>query len=280
MRPSMNPTRWLVVLAAQPNEFADGQTARWLVLLAALASCGGSARGGGPRPHDGGVGTDDADIGAADADTGSDTTPDPACAGKACGSSCRTGEFPALCDRDGRCLIGISTDSACGSERVPTVHRSAGSTCSATRGPGSICSGGPNAGPIQCSKDTDCTAGMNGRCSSPFGPLPDCTPSCSYDECQSDVPPTCRANAEIHRGASQQITAWRAAIAPSIPTAALEATARRVPTRETVRARFTSATRRKTPAPTTPIVLRFRAWTRHATTTCRPDTSRAAFAVS
>jgi hypothetical protein len=92
---------------------------------------------------------------------------------------------------------------ASGSPVVPTNHRASGSVCPAQRGAGSICSGeGPgDAATNVCEVDSDCTAGKNGRCFSPDGPLPACSPtSCSYDDCQSDsdcpshVPCECRAS--------------------------------------------------------------------------------------
>jgi len=100
---------------------------------------------------------------------------------------------------DGDCQNGANPNGT--SVRVPAVHRSAGTTCPATRGPGSICMGGPGAGTSQCTTDSQCAAGKNGRCSASFGLLGDCIPSCSYDGCQTDadcpahVPCECRDSA-------------------------------------------------------------------------------------
>jgi hypothetical protein len=84
--------------------------------------------------------------------------------------------------------------------RVPTSHRDAGETCP-PRGsspPTSTC--GEDGG-VQCTVDSDCTAGKNGRCllTPHIPPPPTCTaPYCSYDACESDsdcngVPCDCRA---------------------------------------------------------------------------------------
>jgi hypothetical protein len=83
---------------------------------------------------------------------------------------------------------------------VPTNHRAAGSACPSQRGSTmSPCvnEAGVNP-PGMCSKDTDCTAGTNGRCES-NGPAI-CLTRCSYDTCSSDsdcpphVPCDCRAS--------------------------------------------------------------------------------------
>jgi hypothetical protein len=62
-----------------------------------------------------------------------------------------------------------------------------------------VCTGGPDAGVNECGVDSDCSAGTNGRCFSPNGPIAACSPtSCSYDQCSSDadcpagVPCECR----------------------------------------------------------------------------------------
>ncbi len=97
---------------------------------------------------------------------------------------------------------GSAAGGSDGSVRVPALHRAAGSSCPAARGAGQICSFGVDAGANACLADSDCTAGTNGRCFSPNGPVPECNPtSCSYDDCSSDsdcpthVPCLCRASA-------------------------------------------------------------------------------------
>jgi hypothetical protein len=91
--------------------------------------------------------------------------------------------------------------------RVPQNHRSSGSTCPQQRGassplPSCGC-GHPEGGACPCafcSSDSDCDAGVNGRCGNPAG-APFNYPGCSYDRCFSDsdcdagVPCECRASA-------------------------------------------------------------------------------------
>lgn len=99
-----------------------------------------------------------------------------------------------------------STKSDSGSStnlRIPLNHRASGETCPVARGAGSInesCDydSGP---PPECLHDTDCTAGVNGRCQHPDLVPVACATACSYDECASDsdcpsgVPCDCRASA-------------------------------------------------------------------------------------
>src|SRR5579862_1558602 len=69
--------------------------------------------------------------------------------------------------------------SACPSKRAPETP-TASTTCTmADAGPGGV------TGPIcECNNDSDCTAGMNGRCgNSGGGPA---GTFCSYDQCFSD----------------------------------------------------------------------------------------------
>ncbi len=100
------------------------------------------------------------------------------------------------------CNGSLPVDHADASSRVPLVHRAAGSPCPSQRGGGMVCTGGPDGGTNGCAVDSDCLAGTNGRCFSPNGPLPACSPtSCSYDQCASDsdcpthVPCECRPSA-------------------------------------------------------------------------------------
>jgi hypothetical protein len=148
-------------------------------LLTAAARC----QGGAALQVDGGSagrgGSTVASAGASGGDTG------------ICNGGCLCVRPPQACPPGcystpvGDCQNGPSPSGT--SIRVPTVHRMTGATCSAERGPGFICADGPVTGPAQCASDSNCTAGMNGRCSSPEGPLPACTPFCSYDQCQSDA---------------------------------------------------------------------------------------------
>lgn len=79
---------------------------------------------------------------------------------------------------------------------VPTKHRATSSVCPEERAPGNATVVG------ECTQDSDCTDGLNGRCISPniLGPLGES--SCSYDNCSSDAdcaanePCRCRASAD------------------------------------------------------------------------------------
>ncbi len=88
--------------------------------------------------------------------------------------------------------------TTCGA-RVPLQHRPAGSTCPTARGPGIVST--PDAGgrpPGWCNSDSDCTAGVNGRCAARIGGA--YYQSCDYDQCTDDsacsgVPCQCRSSA-------------------------------------------------------------------------------------
>jgi hypothetical protein len=79
----------------------------------------------------------------------------------------------------------LASGGTCGPRHIPIHHRQAGVACPQERAPGSVfvntCSS-VFAG--QCTQDTDCTAGMNGRC------LPNmrlsCAGQCDYDTCFGD----------------------------------------------------------------------------------------------
>jgi hypothetical protein len=79
--------------------------------------------------------------------------------------------------------------------RVPKIHRSTASSCMQPRSGGSdagvYCGffGGEVGGDAgACQYDTDCTAGMSGRCvCNAFLPVTGSVTSCSYDACQSDL---------------------------------------------------------------------------------------------
>jgi hypothetical protein len=102
------------------------------------------------------------------------------------------------------CAHPLGYPSDAGSGRVPLQHRAAGSICTLPRAAitptpvgwcqgedGGLCMGVP------CNRDSDCTQGLDGRCSV-VGPGPPQV-TCSYDECASDsdcgkgVPCQCRA---------------------------------------------------------------------------------------
>ncbi len=89
--------------------------------------------------------------------------------------------------------------------RVPLNHRSTGGSCPAQRGSGPLdcgCSGtdgGCSCVQGACSQDSDCSAGINGRCQVAAALL--FSVGCSYDACFDDsdcpdkVPCDCRASA-------------------------------------------------------------------------------------
>jgi len=78
-----------------------------------------------------------------------------------------------------------STSGADGNGRVPRNHRSSADQCSAPAPAGNCMAAGEVlGGAFQCFKDSDCTAGTNGRCGNPGGPA-GC--ACSYDKCMQDT---------------------------------------------------------------------------------------------
>jgi len=74
--------------------------------------------------------------------------------------------------------------------RIPANHRPIGLMCPQQRGPGisevgpGCLANAPLASLIGCTRDSDCTAGTNGRCLQYGGPA--CNYHCSYDDCSSD----------------------------------------------------------------------------------------------
>jgi hypothetical protein len=101
-------------------------------------------------------------------------------------------------------LGGSPADSSDGSStttapppRAPTDHRDAGVRCPSDRGPGCPSLGYCGAIAGSCASDTECDAGVAGRCIVDLpSPL-----ACSYDECSSDsdcpahTPCQCRSDA-------------------------------------------------------------------------------------
>jgi len=102
--------------------------------------------------------------------------------------ACAPGSRP--CGPDAACAAyEIQIDAAV---RVPQNHRASSSTCPPQRAPGAIDSAcnydaGP---PVACLRDTDCSAGKNGRCLD--APPVVCATACSYDACFAD--PDCPGN--------------------------------------------------------------------------------------
>jgi len=76
---------------------------------------------------------------------------------------------------------GSDGPSTAGDAKVPLQHRSTPASCPSQRGPGPSCAGTMCS---SCSSDSQCTAGVNGRCfpwEGLVGPG-----GCSYDECLTD----------------------------------------------------------------------------------------------
>ncbi|HSZ82865.1 MAG TPA: hypothetical protein VLA14_11315 [Polyangia bacterium] len=102
---------------------------------------------------------------------------------------------------------GVGSAGATGSGgmsgRVPAKHRASAAACSTDR-PAGVCAvavaAGTSAPTPACTKDSDCTAGSNGRCLE-LGRVAAC--SCSYDMCTTDAdcaqtggPCACRPDAQ------------------------------------------------------------------------------------
>jgi hypothetical protein len=135
-----------------------------------------------------------------DDDVGTDTTGEAGPTGaEAAASSSSDAIAPVACDPGFVDAGAASTSDA----EVPLTHRATAACCPAERGPGPSAQPypaevgqdlSPNAGP--CTSDSDCTAGINGRCS--FESL--VGSACTYDECFTDsqcgskVPCICRSS--------------------------------------------------------------------------------------
>ena len=124
-------------------------------------------------------------------------SPDP-CGCPTCAPNPDAGMLKDAGNRDTRGNPRDAVSPADAGARAPLQHRAAGTTCPAARAPGTNscnCAGPPGACspcagfPGGCGQDSDCTAGINGRCLD-LGPLP--SMSCSYDGCFSDA--DCPAN--------------------------------------------------------------------------------------
>ncbi len=120
---------------------------------------------------------------------------------------CPSGCYPTYQKTDGGstfvCANFLPTDAA--TSRVPANHRLSGSMCPQGRSAGvseipASCLQSPSSLSIipDCTQDSDCTAGINGRCLHGGGPA--CLYGCSYDDCSSDsdcsgnAPCACRAS--------------------------------------------------------------------------------------
>ena len=85
------------------------------------------------------------------------------------------------------------------SVRVPVHHRATASNCPTDRGPGPPTQPYPQNESNGCTSDSDCTAGVNGRCFPKEGLVG--PGGCSYDACSNDsmcgamTPCACRASA-------------------------------------------------------------------------------------
>lgn len=83
-------------------------------------------------------------------------------------------------------VVVLAALTACGQPLpAPINHRPDDSQCSAPGGPGDcICNGACTAPEFTCTTDSQCTAGVNGRCIGSSGGPAGC--GCTYDECASD----------------------------------------------------------------------------------------------
>lgn len=111
-----------------------------------------------------------------------------ACSGgpkTAAGSGVIAGDVGAACPSP----EGLPTDAGRSKGEVPLVHRSSGSACPQQRANANSTPACGVAGVRvcesfdQCAQDSDCTAGLNGRCSEDLGLA---VLNCSYDECFAD----------------------------------------------------------------------------------------------
>jgi hypothetical protein len=94
-------------------------------------------------------------------------------------------------DAKGNPRDAISVADSGIAKRTPLQHRATAATCPTRRGPSSTsCVGSGCTSFGGCTQDSDCTAGINGRCLD-LTPVP--MLSCSYDQCFSDA--DCPGNA-------------------------------------------------------------------------------------
>jgi hypothetical protein len=86
-----------------------------------------------------------------------------------------------------------------GDARVPLYHRPSPACCPSERGPGPAGQPYPHGVASTCASDSECTAGVNGRCFPSAGLLG--LGGCSYDECFTDSDcgsgETCRCRASL-----------------------------------------------------------------------------------
>jgi hypothetical protein len=87
---------------------------------------------------------------------------------------------PASCESS---LVDAAT-ALDGDARVPLHHRPTPASCPSERGPGPAGQPYPSGVASTCTSDSQCTAGVNGRCF-PFEGLVG-NGGCSYDECSTD----------------------------------------------------------------------------------------------
>lgn len=88
-----------------------------------------------------------------------------------CGTALQRG------DDDGGTIVDMAKPS-----KEPLIHRPTADACTATRAPFNCDISGSGA-PAECSVDSECTQGQNGRCVG--NPHDGC--SCSYDQCVTDA---------------------------------------------------------------------------------------------
>jgi hypothetical protein len=115
--------------------------------------------------------------------------------------TCPAGCYPSHQKTDAGSVFSCSNGPPDAGVAVPSHHRAAGSICPQDRGPGISDVGDscpvPGLPAPGCTGDTDCAAGVNGRCLEFGGPA--CNYDCTFDQCTrdsdcpGDVPCACRS---------------------------------------------------------------------------------------
>jgi hypothetical protein len=120
----------------------------------------------------------------------------------ACGGRARQDAAPAASSSAGAAGSGGGSARVDAGARVPKKHRASAAACPSARGTSDTSPLAPecplDGGLLDCTSDTDCSDGTNGRC---FRERSDCETGCSYDACSVDsdcggtAPCECRASA-------------------------------------------------------------------------------------
>ena len=158
-----------------------------IVGVFALVACGGATNEGPDGGSDGGSssssGSGSSNGGSSSGSSNGGSSSGSSSGGSSSGSSTGSGTAGnSSADAD---ASGGSSGGGDGGARVPVNHRANDNQCSEPAPAGNCMgAGGTATGDFTCSKDSDCTAGTNGRCGHGGGPA-GC--SCSYDTCTQDT---------------------------------------------------------------------------------------------